>query len=77
MLESSMRGGYAADDGVGLHFINGCLRHVVSSRPEAKGYRAELSGNTVTETPLDTKFLGNKACQQGGAPDALTGAGDL
>ena len=77
MLESGMLGGYAADDGVGLHFINGSLRYVVSSRPEGKGYRVELIGNTVTETPLDTKFLGNSAGQQGGAPDALTGAGDL
>ena len=37
MLESGMLGGYAADDGVGLHFINGSLRHVVSSRLEGKG----------------------------------------
>ena len=59
MLESGMLGGYAADDGVGLDFINGSLRHVVSSRPEAKGYRVELTGNTVTEKPLDTKFLGS------------------
>ena len=59
LVTSGMLGGYAADDGVGLHFINGGLRHVVSSRPQAKGYRVELVGNTATEKSLDTRFLGN------------------
>jgi peptidase E len=72
LVASGMPGGYAADDGVALHFINGCLRHVVSSRPEAKGYKVELNGRTVTETALATQFLGQMA-GQGGAPDALTG----
>lgn len=59
MLEAGMRGGYAADDGVGLHFINGSLQHVVSSQPQAKGYKVELQGGTVFEIALDTQFLGN------------------
>ena len=58
MIQSGMPDGYAADDGVGLHFVNGSLRHVVSSRPEAKEYRVELNDNVVEETPLDTTFLG-------------------
>ena len=57
-ISSGMLSGYAADDGVGLHFINGRLSHVVSSRPEARGYKVESKGNTVIETPLDTQFLG-------------------
>lgn len=72
LVKAGMLGGYAADDGVGLHFINGNLTHVVSSRPEAKGYKVELNGNTVTETPLDTQFLGHTAGQQGGAVDAAS-----
>lgn len=66
LVTSGMLGGYAADDGVGLHFINGCLRHVVSSRPESKGYKVELNGSAVTETTLDTQFLGQMTGQQGG-----------
>ena len=53
-----MPGGYAADDGVGLHFINGVLQHVVSSQPKARGYRVELKDETVIETALNTPFLG-------------------
>ena len=58
LIGSGLLGGYAADDGVGLHFINGNLNHVVSSRPHAKGYKVELKDNTVTETALDTLYLG-------------------
>jgi peptidase E len=59
MVIAGMLDGYAADDGVGLHFINGTLQHVVSSRPVAKGYRVALRGETVTEMPLETRFLGD------------------
>lgn len=70
LIKSGMVGGYAADDGVGLHFVNGRLRHVVSSRPEAKGYKVELSGNIVTETSLDTHFLGLPVGYQGSGANA-------
>jgi len=43
-------------------------------RVSNQGYKVELNGSTVTETTLDTQFLG--LYQQGGAPDALMGAGD-
>ena len=58
LVESGMPAGYAADDGVGLHFINGKLQHVVSSRQQAKAYRVELKGDTVFESAIDTRFLG-------------------
>lgn len=57
LIEEGLPGGYAADDGVGLHFINGALQHVVSSQPGAKGYKVELKGKAVVETVLDTQFL--------------------
>jgi len=59
LIEAGMLCGYAADDGVGLHFINGVLKHVVSSRIEAKGYKLELKDGKVIETPLAPLFLGN------------------
>ena len=70
LLTEGMSNGYAADDGVGLHFINGSLLHVVSSRPEAKGYKVELDDSTVTETTLDTQFLGQMTGQEGASADA-------
>jgi peptidase E len=50
--------GYAADDGVGLHFIGDKLEKIVSSRPHAKAYRLEKIGETVKETPLEPTYLG-------------------
>lgn len=46
--------GYAADDGVGLHFIDEELHSIVSSRPNAHGYRVDKE----KETQLSTKYLG-------------------
>jgi dipeptidase E len=57
-ISDGMPGGYAADDGVALHFINGNLHNVVSSRPNAKGYKIEMRGSNVDESPVLTKFLG-------------------
>jgi len=59
MVKSGMIGGYAADDGVGLHFINGKLKQIISSQPEAKGYKVGLQGDTVSEISLETQFLGH------------------
>ena len=50
--------GVAADDGVALHYIEGELAHVVSSRPRAKGYRVSASGRRAIERRLATRYLG-------------------
>jgi dipeptidase E len=50
--------GYAADDGVGLHFVGNKLEKIVSSRPQAKAYRVEKLDGTVTETVLEPIYLG-------------------
>ena len=57
LVQAGMAGGYAADDGVGLHFVDGQLHKVVSSRHDAKAYRVELSGGKVSERPLDAVRL--------------------
>ncbi len=49
--------GYAADDGVALHFIDDELAHVVASRPAAKGYRLTVERGTVVETMLPARVL--------------------
>jgi dipeptidase E len=57
-ISDGMPGGYATDDGVALHFINGNLHNVVSSRPKAQGYKIQMQGDNIEESPLPTKFLG-------------------
>ncbi|WP_144510396.1 peptidase E [Bacillus sp. FJAT-22090] len=47
--------GYAADDGVALHFIEEKLQSIVSSRPQASGYYVDKE----QETKLSTKYLGD------------------
>ncbi len=50
--------GYAADDGVGLHFIDGSLHTVISSRSNARAYRVERKKDSVTETEIVPIYLG-------------------
>jgi peptidase E len=44
--------GFAADDGVALHFVGTRLARIVSSRPTAQAYRLERRGGSVTEESL-------------------------
>ena len=56
-----MRPGFAAEDGVALHFCRTRLDKVVTSRPEAAAYRVQPTRRGVIETRLDTVFLGGPA----------------
>jgi dipeptidase E len=49
--------GYAAEDGVGLHFIGRRLVKAVSSRPNAKGYWVEKKNGRVQESSIVPVFL--------------------
>ena len=51
--------GYAADDGVALHFSGAELVRAVSSRPLASAYVLKPTGGGVDERPLPTKSLGS------------------
>ena len=53
-----LKKGIAADDGVGLHYINDELVKVVSSRPHAAAYKVELSAQGVQEEVLKAYYLG-------------------
>ena len=50
--------GYAADDGVALHFRGRRLREIVSSRPAAAAYRVALRRGDVVEKQLPVRYLG-------------------
>jgi len=58
MIGGGAPAGYAADDGVALHFVGRRLKEAVSSRPNAGAYRVAIRRGTVTETPLPVRYLG-------------------
>jgi hypothetical protein len=70
-----MRPGYAAEDGVALHFRRTRLERVVSSRPDGCAYRVEPAADGVLETPLETVYLGvNNAGGSASGPAAASAA---
>ena len=58
LVREGMRPGYAADDGVALHFRGTHLERVVSSRPNGGTYYVERVGEQVVESALDVSYLG-------------------
>ncbi len=52
--EGTMMAGMAASDGTALHYVNGELHRIVSSRPEARAYKVTADG----ETMIKPHFLG-------------------
>ena len=57
LLKGGFPAGYAADAGVGLHFVNGELQEVVACEAESKAYRLELRDGEVTEEPIEARVL--------------------
>ena len=53
-----MRPGFAAEDGVALHFRSTRLQRAVSSRVDGRAYRVERTGDGVVETRLEVTHLG-------------------
>jgi peptidase E len=49
--------GYAAEDGVALHYVDTTLEHVVSSRPGARAYRVARVGTEARETTITPRLL--------------------
>jgi dipeptidase E len=56
--QGRLKNGYGVDDGAALHFVNGKLVRVVSSRPMATAFFVQRSGEEIDEKPLATTFLG-------------------
>ena len=56
--------GYAADDGVALHFIGVALDRCVTSRPDARAYRVERTpGGDTLEASMTPVYLGQVEVQ--------------
>lgn len=67
-LREGMRGGYAAEDGAALHFTGEELSRVVASRPQASGYRLDVTGGRVVEMQIATTYLGDRDQMPAAAP---------
>jgi peptidase E len=62
VADGTLPGGIACDDGAAAHFTDDALTELIADRPTAGAYRvAAAADSEVTETPLDTRFLGNLA----------------
>jgi peptidase E len=57
LVGEGMPAGYGAEDGAGLHFIDGVLERVVASQPGATAYRVEMLDGEVRETALEAVQL--------------------
>jgi dipeptidase E len=66
IAKGSLPSGYAAEDGVGLHFTGTQLAHIVSSRTGARAYHVQLIGSQVIETELTPRYLGEDPEESGG-----------
>lgn len=49
--------GVAFDDSAAGHYVDGVLKTVISSKPDAKGYRVERVNGQAVETVLETHYL--------------------
>lgn len=61
LVGEGMRGGFAADDGVALHFEGTRLARAVSSRADGRAYHVTLAGRDVFEASLPVSYLGASA----------------
>jgi len=57
LLQDGLAGGYAADAGVGLHFVDGELREVVACEEGSKAYRVEVRDGEVVEEPIEARVV--------------------
>jgi dipeptidase E len=57
LVGAGLPAGYAADDGVALHFRGSELAEAVSSRRGGRAFRVEPSGDGVSETALPVRYL--------------------
>ncbi|MGI8836697.1 MAG: Type 1 glutamine amidotransferase-like domain-containing protein [Pyrinomonadaceae bacterium] len=58
ILAGEISDGIAADDGAALHYVGLELKHVVSSRLEAKAYRVTKKDGEIQEETIPSLFLG-------------------
>lgn len=60
ILDGVINCGYGVDDGAALHFVDGELIRVVTSRVGMNAYLVEKSGKKINEKKIDGIYLGNE-----------------
>jgi dipeptidase E len=71
-VREGMRPGFAAEDGVALHFEGTQLARAVSSRPDGRAYRVQQVAGEVVEMALEVCCLGEGLIDtEPAAPDAV------
>lgn len=58
LIGEGFPGGYAADEGVALHFMGPAFTEAVSSRKEGRAYKLELVDGRVIERVIEPRLLG-------------------
>jgi dipeptidase E len=58
LVREGFPGGFAADEGVGLHFVDTMLKEAVSSRPNANAYELSRQDGRVNERTIAPRLLG-------------------
>ena len=62
VADGALPGGIACDDGVAAHYVDDTLAELIADRPAGAAYRVTAApGPDVTETPLETRYLGDPA----------------
>jgi dipeptidase E len=79
LVSGGMLGGFAAEDGVALHFRRTRLHAVVSSRADAGAYHVKPQDGGAVEVPLPARYLGaapgaEPLDHRGAAPSPAPGA---
>jgi peptidase E len=59
IADGTLPSGIACDDGAAAHFTDGTLTELIADRPGASAYLVEGPAPGITETRLDTRFLGD------------------
>jgi dipeptidase E len=56
--EGSLQAGWAADDGVAMHFVNDEIHRAVSSHPEKRAWRVSLVAGKAHHEEIEPAYLG-------------------
>jgi len=56
--QKKIKPGYAADDGVAIHYIDGTIHRFISFRPEGRAYKLSLKKGKVVEEKIVPDYLG-------------------
>lgn len=57
ITSGELQPGYGFDDGCAGHFIDGQLHRIVASRPQARAYYVEYTGDGLRERTLEVDYL--------------------